>query len=173
MSYRNLCAALVCLCFAASASAETYKYDALGRLITVERPGQAAQSFTYDKVGNRTQVGAPSSTNRAPIAVDDQAWHMVGDGGAWVQPLANDSDPDNNPLSITGWSAPSTVSVQWDSASKWMTLSASNAGSYTITYTLSDGAGGTAQGRIFLTVDPNDQQCQNPYYLSVDFYICW
>jgi hypothetical protein len=58
--------------------------------------------------------------------------------------LANDSDPDNDPLSITavGDATPSGATVKLAGAFVIYTAPATNAGDGSFTYTLSDGAGG-------------------------------
>ncbi|HRK63602.1 MAG TPA: RHS repeat protein, partial [Terricaulis sp.] len=48
-----------------SAHAQTYTYDALGRVIQVEHNGQIV-TYTYDNAGNRTQVVRASSPPSPP-----------------------------------------------------------------------------------------------------------
>jgi YD repeat-containing protein len=45
------------LMFAADAIAETYTYDALGRLASVTNDSGVKTYYCYDKAGNRTYVG--------------------------------------------------------------------------------------------------------------------
>lgn len=55
---------------AASGEPITYSYDALGRLIKVERPGSAAtvrSEYTYDAAGNRTHVLVTDAAPPPPL----------------------------------------------------------------------------------------------------------
>ena len=45
------------LCAAASAEAESYTYDALGRLTSVTSDAGVVTNYCYDAAGNRTYVG--------------------------------------------------------------------------------------------------------------------
>ncbi len=45
------------LCAAATAEAETYAYDQLGRLIQVTADNGTVTHYCYDAAGNRTYVG--------------------------------------------------------------------------------------------------------------------
>lgn len=49
--------AAACVCAWAAAGAETYKYDARGRLIQVNFPDGSTIKYTYDGAGNRQTVG--------------------------------------------------------------------------------------------------------------------
>jgi Tol biopolymer transport system component len=63
-------------------------------------PDGTAQAHLTDNLANETSVDW-ESVNRLPVAVDDEATTRPG-VSVEITPLANDSDPDGEPLSITG-----------------------------------------------------------------------
>jgi hypothetical protein len=68
---------------------------------------------------------------------------------AYVDVVGNDTDPDNNALTLTGISTTSTPKANYAIVGNQIQVGAnSNTGSNTITYTISDGAGGTATGTL-------------------------
>ena len=68
--------------------------------------------------------------------------------------LANDTDPNGDPLSITGVSAPSQGTVTYNSAAQAVnfTPTAGYTGPAGFTYAITDGRGGTASANVALTV---------------------
>ncbi len=99
---------------------------------------------------------APSPTpapNRAPVANDDAA-QTPEDTPVNLNVLANDGDPDGNPISVTGAQAPNgTVEIQPDGTLTY-TPNPDFTGTDTITYAISDGKGGTATGTAVVNVTP-------------------
>jgi YD repeat-containing protein len=60
------CAAIFVAAAAADAQgATTYTYDALGRLVKVERPDGGTTEYTYDNAGNRLNVTVTGSSSCA------------------------------------------------------------------------------------------------------------
>ncbi len=80
---------------------------------------------------------APLPTNTPPIAIDDTAT-VASNGRVAIAVLANDSDPEANPLTII---EPTNGTQGTDS----------------FTYTLSDGNGGTAMGTVNVMVTAENQ----------------
>jgi hypothetical protein len=70
--------------------------------------------------------------------------------------LANDTDPNGYPLSITGVSSPSNGTVTYDSGSQVVTFTPANnyQGPAGFTYSITNGNGGTASATVSLTVIP-------------------
>jgi hypothetical protein len=93
-------------------------------------------------------VGA---ANDAPVAVDDTAT-TAEDTAVTIDVLGNDTDVDGDTLSVTSASATNgTVVVEADGSLTY-TPAADFSGTDTITYEISDGAGGTATGSVAMTV---------------------
>jgi len=113
-----------------------------GSTISVSTPGQV-----------NLIVGPP---NQPPVAGNDAISTPQGTGIAIpaAQLLSNDSDPDNDPLTVQSVSAASaqggTVVLQGGTVT--YTPPAGFAGNDSFTYTLSDGRGGTASGSVLVTV---------------------
>ncbi|MBX9583024.1 MAG: cadherin-like domain-containing protein [Gemmataceae bacterium] len=94
----------------------------------------------------------PAPANRPPVAVNDTARTAPGQAVA-VAVLANDSDPDGDPLSVTAVSTPAHgTAVRNADGTVTYTPAAGYTGPDSFTYTVSDGRGGSATGTVTLTV---------------------
>lgn len=147
--------------FSTPAQAQEYTYDAHGRLETATYASGKVVTYCYDDAGNRTRrvVGtsvvscSTGSSNNPPNAVNDLAFtnpFTLID----IFALANDSDPDSDPLTITslGTVSPTSGSVSINSGGGSVSFSASADGTYTFTYTISDGNFGTDTATITVEV---------------------
>ncbi len=95
---------------------------------------------------------AQTVTNQSPVAVADTLTTLEDTAGT-VMVLANDSDPDGGTLTVTGLAGPSHgAAVINAGTSVTYTPAANFNGSDSLTYTLSDGQGGTATGTVTITV---------------------
>ena len=159
---RTLCAGLM-LCgvaaTAALASDVTYTYDALGRLVRVEYAGGSAIVYNYDAAGNRTSV-VYNGTNGAPTANPDSISTTLG-RAVTFDPRSNDSDPDNDPLSITQINSPTAAQHAQsltNNSNQTLTYTpasgfpSGNTGTDTFSYTINDGHLHTATGLVTMTV---------------------
>jgi hypothetical protein len=99
----------------------------------------ATQSFTW------------TVTNPAPTAVSDSATTNE-DTPVTISVLANDNDPDGDPLSVTAASAANGTVVRNADGTLTYTPNANFNGTDTITYTISDGQGGTSTATVIVTV---------------------
>ena len=98
-----------------------------------------AQTFTW------------SVANPAPTAANDSA-ATSEDTPVTINVLANDSDPDRDPLRVVSASAANgTVTINPDGTLRYVPNANYN-GSDTITYTISDGQGGTATATVAVAV---------------------
>jgi len=91
---------------------------------------------------------AVEAADRPPVARDDAAQTAAGVPVA-VAVLANDSDPDGDPLRLTGLGLPArgTLAANPDQSVTY-TPAAGFAGADEFTYTAGDGWGGTATARV-------------------------
>ena len=95
--------------------------------------------------------------NDAPDAVDDR-YTTDEDVPLVILPagvLSNDTDPENDPLTVTSYTQPSngTVSVNPDGSFTY-TPNADYNGADQYTYTISDGNGGTDTATVFIDITP-------------------
>jgi Bacterial Ig domain len=151
----------------------TYAYDAKGRLTSVARTGTVNNGVTaqyaYDKADNRQTVsttGSPNGTpsppqppppppppsNRPPVANADNAGSMGKCTIKTVNVTANDTDPDGDALSVTSATASGDMVATVVSATSVQIDSSTTAGAKTISYSISDGKGGTASSTINVMV---------------------
>jgi large repetitive protein len=101
-----------------------------------------------------TQTFGWSVTNPAPIATDDTASTSEDTPVANIPVLANDRDPDGDPLTVIAASAANgTVTINANGTLNYTPNKDFN-GTDTITYTISDGQGGTATAKVTVTVNP-------------------
>jgi VCBS repeat-containing protein len=99
-------------------------------------------TVTDGQGGTNTGLFTINITNRPPVALNDAAGVTNG-VPRLLFPLVNDSDPDADVLTITNAVA-SNGTVTIDPGSTNLTFTATNSFNGTITYTVSDGYGGTA-----------------------------
>jgi len=100
-------------------------------------------------------LSALQEPNHAPVAANDSAQTQV-DVAKVVAALANDSDSDLDPLTISGTTSPAhgAVAVTGGGASVTYTPASGYIGSDSFTYTVSDGAGGSATATVNVLVTP-------------------
>ncbi|WP_141350135.1 retention module-containing protein, partial [Zoogloea ramigera] len=95
-----------------------------------------------------------TAANQPPVATDDPAFTTREDEATTVTVLTNDSDPDGDPISVTRATAPNgTVTLNPDGTLRYVPNPDFN-GTDTITYTISDGKGGTATAVVTVDVAP-------------------
>ena len=116
-----------------------------------------SDSFTYtvsDGAGGTataTVTITVTAVNDAPVAVGDPR-ATAEDTGLVVTVLANDTDVDGDPLSITSWTAPAHGTVTCGLTTCTYAPEANYFGPDSFTYTITDGAGGAATGTVTLNV---------------------
>ncbi len=100
--------------------------------------------------------------NDVPVAVNDNAT-TPEDSPVTIPLLANDSDADGNPLTVTAATSPNGSVVINPDGTVTFTPNPNFNGPTTITYTISDGQGGTATATIAVNVTPvNDPPVARP-----------
>jgi hypothetical protein len=97
----------------------------------------------------------------SPVATDDSGFLTPFNTAFSVQAsalLANDSDPNADPLVITSVGNAQNGTVALQSNIVTFTPTANYAGPASFTYDISDGQGGSDTGQVFLNVDPQGIQ---------------
>ena len=106
-----------------------------------------------------------TGTNDAPIAVADGAGNDVinvaEDSSTIIDVLANDSDPDGDPLAITlatqgakgGVLVNADGTITYTAGSTFNSLAVGETGSDSFSYTIQNGQGGLASATVTVTVD--------------------
>jgi hypothetical protein len=112
------------------------------------RGGTAAATVTIT-------VGAPP--NQPPVAVNDAAATISG-VPVTVDVIANDSDPDGDPLTVQSVTAPALGTAQIVGNRVVYTPAAGVVGTDTFGYTINDGRGGTASASVAITIGPPPNQ---------------
>jgi hypothetical protein len=119
-----------------------------------------SDSFSYTArdpqgaTGTTTVTVNVAARNVAPIANNDTASTSIR-RSVTIDVLANDTDADNNQLSITGVSDVTGGTAVIES-NKIVYTAGSATGTFSLNYTVSDGHGGTSTGTVTITVTPND-----------------
>jgi subtilisin family serine protease len=98
-----------------------------------------------------TQPAPPQPANQAPVAAQDAVSTPRGTT-VTVDVRANDSDPDGDALTVTAVSRPGRGTASLSGGTVRYTAPSGWTGTDSFTYTLSDGRGGTATGRVTVTV---------------------
>lgn len=135
-----------------------------GSTVTYTPPGNFSgpASFTYTigdgNGGSATAtvtVTVSAQANRNPVATNDAATTNE-DVAKVVSVLGNDSDPDGDPLTVTGVTQPAhgVVSITGGGATTTYTPAANYNGGDSYTYTIGDGRGGSATATVTMTVSP-------------------
>ncbi|WP_244936671.1 DUF4082 domain-containing protein [Methylobacterium currus] len=98
-----------------------------------------------------------SATNQAPTAVNDTGPAVTRNTAVTFGTstlLANDTDPNGDPLTVTSVSGPTngTVALNTTDSTVTFTPTTGYTGPAGFTYTISDGRGGTASANVALTV---------------------
>lgn len=92
-------------------------------------------------------------TNQPPNAANDNAGTVVLYETKYVYPLTNDSDPEDDPITLTDYSEPVGVVVDWNASLERMSIASGTSGTKNISYTISDGSGGTDTATVTIDVE--------------------
>lgn len=114
-------------------------------------------SFTYTMTdGHGGSASAPVTVtvlapNRPPVAQNDTATTLVGTP-VQLTVLANDTDPDGNPLAVTAVTQGAHGTVTLQGGIVTYTPAANYAGTDSFTYTVTDSAGASTTATVTITV---------------------
>jgi YD repeat-containing protein len=97
-------------------------------------------------------VGAPPPNN-PPTAVNDGTIQIVAGDTAYVNVVANDTDPDGDTLTVIAISKTTSTKADYSFSGGTITvMSKSSKGGDSLTYTISDGKGGTSTATLSINV---------------------
>jgi len=137
----------------------TASTDETDVIYTPEAGFSGVVTFSYTvsdgKGGTSTAdvVVAVAAVNGPPTAQDDSATTGAGTP-VTIDSLANDSDPDGDPLTIALFTQPANGSVTNDGGAFIYTPADDFAGTDTFNYTISDGNGGADTATVTIGVTP-------------------
>jgi hypothetical protein len=123
-------------------------------------------SFTYTISDGRggtatatifVTVGDPP-TNQNPTAVNDGPVSVIFNTAKTIAVLANDTDADNDTLSISAVGTATKGTVTISSTSVIYTPTTGQTGADSFTYTVSDGHGGTATGTVTVEIEAASEE---------------
>ncbi|MBE3136023.1 MAG: tandem-95 repeat protein [Thermoplasmata archaeon] len=114
---------------------------------------KAYDGTVYSNIATVTITVNP--VNQPPVANDDTATVPMDSTNNKIDVLANDVDPDEDPLTITGVSGAVHGTTTTDGSFVYYSPTPGYSGSDSFTYTISDGHGGTDTGAVAITVQPN------------------
>jgi len=167
-SSRILLAALLGLVTLAAPKAQEtvyYDYDVRGRLVaTCFVEAGTLIAYSYDAAGNRSSVvtenTACGTSNQPPQAFNDS---VSGDFSTFdtvvVDAIANDTDPDDDSLTITDAVCVTGGCLVFISDNK-LSITGTTAGTKSVTYTISDGRGGTDSASATVSTFEGEDCCQ-------------
>ncbi len=153
----------------------TYTVDMTNPDVIALRPGESlTETFTYTvSDGSLTDTAELTITitpkNLPPVAVDDAATlDSFASTSSSGNVLGNDSDPDGDPITVTGHGAARHGSLVINPDGSWTyTLNADDPAvkalipgqklSEEIFYSISDGKGGTASARLVIDISPSNR----------------
>ena len=108
--------------------------------------------YKFERTTSTETLGPRVYANRPPVAGNDTLTVAMNAAATLVAVLGNDSDPDNDPLTITAVSVPAHGSATIGTGGILYTPAAGYVGSDSFTYTISDGRGGSATATVAVTV---------------------
>jgi len=108
--------------------------------------GRGGSAFGYVKITVQTPNQIPSAANDAVATAFNTA--------ITIPVLANDADPDNDPLTLTAVTNPAHGSAVINGGQVTYTPASGYSGPDSFGYTIGDGRGGTASASVSITVRP-------------------
>ena len=115
--------------------------------------GEVARVDYIELIPKGGTTPTPTPANKAPIAGNDSATTQAGTPVA-INVLSNDSDPDGDPLSISGVSSAANGTVSNANGTLTYTPKAGFSGNDSFNYSISDGKGGSTTATVGIVVNP-------------------
>jgi hypothetical protein len=128
-----------------------------GRQVAVFSVTFSGGNLVWTLNGKTSTASSGTICNRPPVAVNDTA-SVANRGTVNINVKANDSDPDNNPLTVTAVSTATlgTVSINTDNTVRYVhtgpNVALGQSVSDSFSYTISDGKGGTARATVTVRI---------------------
>jgi len=134
-------------------SGTSYTYDALGRVISARQDDGKQTVYVYDAAGNRLQsIVSGATLNRAPVAAPDAVTLFENQSSVTFNPMLNDTDPDGTPLALYSVADGSYGTASRTGNTVSYGSSRHRNGVDTLVYTITDGQGMSASGRVSVTL---------------------
>ncbi len=108
--------------------------------------------YRFERTTTTTTLGPRQFANTAPNAVDDSVSVARDAAATSIAVLANDTDPENDPLTITATSSPVHGTVSFSAGQVSYTPAAGYVGTDSFTYTITDGFGGSDTATVTITI---------------------
>jgi hypothetical protein len=105
--------------------------------------------------------------NQPPVAEDDTATLLTNTVDHVIAVLANDSDPDNDPLTIVAVGNPMHGVVTTDGQTLFYTPNPGYEGADSFSYTIDDGRGGTATALVTIIDSPVESHKNHGLFLPL------
>jgi hypothetical protein len=122
--------------------------------------GVLSQNCGYDVTLRTEDLPTTTPVNQAPKAVTDNV-STAYDTAVTINALSNDTDPDNDSLTITAHTQPSHGSVTRAGNTFTYTPQAGFNGTDSFNYTITDNKGNSATGLVNVTVQPTTNRAPN------------
>ena len=142
-----------------------YYYNDVVTLTAIANTGYTFNGWSGDLTGTTNPTTITMNANKAvtanfisdnqnlpPVPQDDYATVQENSTNNQINVLANDTDPDGDNLTIISVKQPLHGNAITDGLFAYYTPNASYFGSDSFTYTISDGAGGSATATVYITV---------------------
>ena len=113
---------------------------------------QSVDVYRQQEQETTVTAGAKRYINRPPAAVNDAYTIAFNAAGSLFDVLANDTDPDGDPLTITGVGAAGHGTAAVAGGKVTYTPTSGFSGTDSFTYAIADGKGGTASATVSVTI---------------------
>ncbi len=108
--------------------------------------------YRFARSATSTTLGPREFANTGPNAADDSIAIARDAAATSIPVLANDTDPENDPLTVVGTSSPAHGTVTFTAGQVSYTPAAGYVGTDSFTYTISDGFGGSDTATVTVTI---------------------
>ena len=124
--------------------------------------------YKFEEQSSSTTLGPRIYLNGPPVAANDAVTVNFESSANVIDVLANDSDPDNDTLTITSVSTPGNGTASLTTGGISYSPAAGFSGTDSFTYTISDGNGGSATATVTVTVNTSAESNQAPIAVNDD-----